>query len=669
VLVNVIFDETEGNPFFVEEVFRHLVEEGKVFDENGEFRTDVHVGELEVPESVRLVVGRRLERLGPQALKVLAAAAVVGRGFQFALLEEIGGVEAGELLDVVDEAEAAKVIVPEEIGGEAHYTFAHELIRQTLLGTISLPRRQRLHLAVADAIEKIDPDAADMRPSELANHLLQAGVAADAQRTIDLLERTADRAYEGAAFEEAARAVDAALQLVSPDDVQRLTRLKDRLGWALRALGRFDECIAIWDEVVETYRALGENERAADLCREMGYQLLWLGRFEDSFASNQRGLDIIGEQRISTRARLLSFLGSVLGFGGFSEAAAPYFQEAEEIARGKGDDVALGEVFWPRSAAAFVHLRLREAVDAGRAAVAHLERANSLWSLCDAYGWLSLALHFSGSPQEAIAVANEGNELAVRLGHVGAQILLGRGGSIGPTTRGDLDSYERFARHDLELCESIRSPWIAQSYTWMAMVAEHRGRIDEALAWHDRAVPLEPASAFTGFTLGSRLINRAYASAVGEFRDRLAEAEEAITGRTEPLQIGAGSVWVYGAMGAAVLGLGEEADRLYPYVAARAEEAWVLSFGCHLSQRVAGMAAAAAERWDEAESHFVRALEQIQKTPHRLDEPQVKHWYGKMLIDSGRDRARARDLLAGAVDDYIRIGMPMHAAMAEQLLR
>ena len=67
VVVGAIFEETEGNPFFVEEVFRHLVEEGKIFDESGEFRTDLAVDQLDVPESVRLVVGRRLERLGAES--------------------------------------------------------------------------------------------------------------------------------------------------------------------------------------------------------------------------------------------------------------------------------------------------------------------------------------------------------------------------------------------------------------------------------------------------------------------------------------------------------------------------------------------------------------------------------------------------------------------------
>src|SRR5207253_2836623 len=270
---------------FVEEVFWHLVEEGKIFDDAGEFRVDITVDELDVPESVRLVVGRRLERLGAEAQKVLAAGAVVGRGFPFALLEAITDTDAERLLDIVEEAEAAKVIVPEQRDGQVHYSFAHELIRQTLLSGLSLLRRQRLHLTIADAIERTDKAAAATRPSEIANHLLQAGAGADSERTLAYLERTADRAMDGAAFEEALRAIDDALSLVGSDDEGRRGKLLERKGWTVRALGHFEECIAIWNEVLPIYERIGEVEVAARLCWEMGYQFIWLNRFAEAFAS------------------------------------------------------------------------------------------------------------------------------------------------------------------------------------------------------------------------------------------------------------------------------------------------------------------------------------------------------------------------------------------------
>ena len=85
-LVSLIFEESQGYPFFVEEVYRHLVEEGKVFDAAGQFRTDIKIDEIDVPENVRLIIGRRLERLDENEKRVLAAAAVIGRSFSFQLL-------------------------------------------------------------------------------------------------------------------------------------------------------------------------------------------------------------------------------------------------------------------------------------------------------------------------------------------------------------------------------------------------------------------------------------------------------------------------------------------------------------------------------------------------------------------------------------------------------
>ncbi len=148
-LVTAIYQETEGNPFFVEEVFQHLTEEGALFGEDRRWRSDLDLQELDVPEGVRLVVGRRLERVSDQSQQVLTFGAIVGRGFSLALLEAIGDVRGDELLTALEEAEAAHLIVPTR-SREPRWEFSHALIRQTLSATLSLPRRQRLHLKVED---------------------------------------------------------------------------------------------------------------------------------------------------------------------------------------------------------------------------------------------------------------------------------------------------------------------------------------------------------------------------------------------------------------------------------------------------------------------------------------------------------------------------------------
>jgi predicted ATPase len=174
-----MFDESQGNPFFVEELYRHLFEEGKLFDADGRFRTDLTIDEIDIPENVRLIIGRRLERFDENEKRLLAAAAVIGRSFSFQLLTEISQVDVDELFAVVEKAQQMGVIVPSSEGPERPFTFGHELVRQTLLAGISAPRRQRLHASVADAIERLYPAAVNERAGDIADHLLKAGAFAD----------------------------------------------------------------------------------------------------------------------------------------------------------------------------------------------------------------------------------------------------------------------------------------------------------------------------------------------------------------------------------------------------------------------------------------------------------------------------------------------------------
>ena len=115
-LVSLIFEESQGYPFFVEEVYRHLIEEGKVFDAAGQFRTDIKIDESDVPENVRLIIGRRLERLDENEKRALAAAAVIGRSFSFKLLTAICQIDVDELFTVIEKAQQMGIIISERRG-------------------------------------------------------------------------------------------------------------------------------------------------------------------------------------------------------------------------------------------------------------------------------------------------------------------------------------------------------------------------------------------------------------------------------------------------------------------------------------------------------------------------------------------------------------------------
>ncbi len=172
-VVSEILGETDGNPFFVEELFQHLAEENRLYDDAGQFHAELKIGELEVPRNVRLVVGRRLGRLGDATRKILAVAAVIGRSFTFELLEAASGVNADALLDCLDEARRVGLVRSSTQPPEARFEFSHELIRQATLAELSVARHHRLHLAVAETIERVYSNTLEDHYAELAHHYAQ----------------------------------------------------------------------------------------------------------------------------------------------------------------------------------------------------------------------------------------------------------------------------------------------------------------------------------------------------------------------------------------------------------------------------------------------------------------------------------------------------------------
>jgi len=235
-LVNLIFEESQGNPFFVEEVYRHLTEDGKLLDAAGEFRTDIEIDESDVPENVRLIIGRRLERFDENQKRVLGAAAVIGRSFSFRLLSAICRTDIDGLFTVIEKAQQMELIVSSSEGPQRPFTFAHELVRQTLLAGISVPRRQHLHAVVAEAIERLGPDAVEARAGDIANHLLKAGSFGDGRKLVRYLTLAGNSALKAAAFVEARQNFTSALSHRQPVDAQERADLLRKLAMAERGL-------------------------------------------------------------------------------------------------------------------------------------------------------------------------------------------------------------------------------------------------------------------------------------------------------------------------------------------------------------------------------------------------------------------------------------------------
>jgi DNA-binding SARP family transcriptional activator len=237
-LGRAIHDETEGNPFFVWEVLRHLVETEAVVRRDGRWAAARPVEKLGIPEGVRDVVGRRLSRLSEEAKQLLSLAAVAGTEFEAAVVQRAGGLDADRLLAGLEEAIATRLLA-EVPGPRATCRFAHGLVRTTIYEATTGLRRAALHRRVAEAIEALHAGALDDHLPALAHHWARGATSAgETVRAIDYAARAADRALTQLAHDEAVAYYRQALELIDvapgPRDEAGRLDLLIRLGEAQR---------------------------------------------------------------------------------------------------------------------------------------------------------------------------------------------------------------------------------------------------------------------------------------------------------------------------------------------------------------------------------------------------------------------------------------------------
>ncbi len=213
-LAHALYRETDGNPFFVGEVLRHLAETGAIYrDDTGRWAAGADLEGMAMPDSVRLVIGSRVARLGKAVSGVLPLAAVIGQEFDLDLLARVTERTEDELLDLLDAATAV-ALVREVPSAPGRYCFAHALIQHTLYQDMGATRLARAHRQVAEAIEAIVGDRPGPRVGELAYHWFSATQPVNTAKAISYARQAGEAALAALAPDDAVRYFSQALQLV-----------------------------------------------------------------------------------------------------------------------------------------------------------------------------------------------------------------------------------------------------------------------------------------------------------------------------------------------------------------------------------------------------------------------------------------------------------------------
>ena len=336
--LDAIYELTEGNPFFLEEILKSLLLAGALVSED-ETWDGFPPHELPIPRSIQTALQLRLDRVSPAARQVVILAAVAGKRFDFVLLQRITQYEETELLTLMKELIAAQLVVEESV---EQFAFRHALTREAVYSQLLLRERKGFHRTIAETMEQLFSSSLDDHLSELAHHFYEAGVWKKAFSNAQLAGEKALALYAPrTAALHLTHALDAAHRLsITPPATVYHAR-----GQAYETLGDFERACSDYERALATAHMASDGVMQWRSMMALGF--LWVARDYTQAGSWFRRASELAEKLDdpTLHARSLNRLGNWLANTGQAEEALQAHQAALSIFTEQHDTQGMAESF------------------------------------------------------------------------------------------------------------------------------------------------------------------------------------------------------------------------------------------------------------------------------------------------------------------------------------
>ena len=618
-----ILEKTEGNPFFVEEIIRALIDEGVIVRQNGKWRATAKLLSLDVPDTVQGVILARIDRLPPQPRGLLQKASVIGRTFLYRILAFVADGD-GQLREPLTRLQQVELIQEKTRRPELEYIFKHTLTQEVAYGTLVQDTLKDTHARVAQAIESLFPDRLEEFYGLLAHHYTGAEAR---DKAIDYLIKAGDQARAGYANREAVEFYGRAQELLEGSERDEDRRRDARLleDWAEIHLltHEIDEAAALFEKAAAAWGSLEEHSLEVQAIFRIAWAHSQGSRWRESAEAARRGLEMAEASGADAQVLAKGYiaLSRPLYWGGLDQAQGRnYVEKALPLLEESDDAEGLGDAH--RMLGLMVFDRLEKALTHHLRAAQEHTRAGNLGFAAMDFNNAGNVYYQQGRFDEALDATSKGLALAEKTGALNAYgVLVGTLSEI-HVMLGNLDQAQEYAQEALETALRIHDRQVEEfAEMELGWVAEARADWDEAVRHYTRGLELSQYT--TPFYRG--IVLNALAR-IHQYTGQLDRAQE-----------------LFDEAFSVADDLGEGDRRLLL--------GWL--------HGTTGVWHAAREEWDSAEEAFKKSL----RVWDELDDPGIQRSrsvrdHGLMLLLRAHegDEARGREMLDEAIGFFRSIG-------------
>jgi class 3 adenylate cyclase/tetratricopeptide (TPR) repeat protein len=293
----LLIERTEGNPFFLEESIRTLVETGVLAGERGRYELTRAIDSVRVPASVQAILAARIDRLDSEDKQLLQTAAVVGMDVSLRLLHTVVEWSEERFRTGLARLQAAEFLYEASLFPELQYTFKHALTHEVAYGSLIGERRRDLHARIVQAMERLVPARLDEEVERLAHHALRGEVW---DKAVGYLDRAGRKAAMHSAHREAVTAFEHALAALThlprnDEALQQEVDLRCNLDFELFLLGEISRGRELLEEAEPRARALGDRRRLGEILDRLGDRTNVIGDLDRASVYFRQALDIAAE--------------------------------------------------------------------------------------------------------------------------------------------------------------------------------------------------------------------------------------------------------------------------------------------------------------------------------------------------------------------------------------